>query len=102
MGVGTIGVQRRCRLQLGSAREARADKRAPDGRAGHAPQVKPLEQFGADGQPASVFEEEPLAKVDSTRSTFVLSHLEQWTSVPSAPTGCSSENRSSHTVHLYS
>lgn len=89
------------RLQLGSAREARADTRAPDGRAGHAPQVKPLEQFGAEGQELSELDE-PLAKVESTRSTLVLSHFAQWTSVPSAPTGCSRENRSSQSVHLYS
>jgi hypothetical protein len=48
--------------------------------------VKPLGQLGAEGQALSELED-PLAKVDSTRSTSVLSHLEQWTSEASAPTG---------------
>jgi hypothetical protein len=63
--------------------------------------VKPLGQFGAEGQELSELDE-PLAKVDSTRSTLVLSHFEQWTSVVSAPTGWRRENRSSHNVHRYS
>jgi len=74
---------------------------APAGRSAHAPHVKPLEQLGAEGQ-VLWKSEEPLAKVDSTRSTLVLSHFEQWTSVLSAPTGWRRENRSSHNVHLYS
>jgi hypothetical protein len=63
--------------------------------------VKPLGQEEADGQELSELDE-PLAKVESTRSTLVLSHFAQWTSVLSAPTGWRRENRSSHKVHLYS
>jgi hypothetical protein len=63
--------------------------------------VKPLGQLGADGQVLPEFED-PLAKVDNIRSTFVVSHLGQWTVVLSAPTGCRSEKRSPHTVHRYS
>jgi len=74
---------------------------APTGRGDHTPQVKPLGQLGAEGQELSELDE-PLAKVESTRSTLVLSHFAQWTSVLSAPTGWRRENRSSHKVHLYS
>jgi hypothetical protein len=74
---------------------------APTGRSDQVPQVKPLEQVGADGQSAPDFDD-PLAKLESRRSTFVVSHLGQWTVVVSAPTGCSSENRSPHRVHRYS
>jgi len=64
--------------------------------------VNPLEQLGAEGQAASVLEEDPLAKVEKTRSTSVVSHFGQWTSVPSALMGCRREKRSSHFVHRYS
>jgi len=73
----------------------------PPGAPDQTPQVNPLEQLGAEGQELSEADD-PLEKVESCRSTLMLSHLGQWTSVPSAPTGCSSANRSSHTVHRYS
>ena len=95
------GLLRANNVEGGSSREGFTDTSTPTGRADQTPQVKPLGQLGADGQSLPELED-PLAKVDITRSTFVVSHLGQWTSVPSAPTGWRRENRSSHFVHLYS
>ncbi len=75
--------------------------RGRTGRRGQTPQVNPLGQLDADGQSLPELED-PLAKVDIIRSTFVVSHLGQWTVDLSAPTGWRSENRSPHNVHLYS
>jgi hypothetical protein len=95
------GLIRANNVEGGSSREQRADTSAPTGRSDQVPQVKPLEHVEADGKSAPDFDD-PLAKLDSRRSTFVVSHLGQWTIVLSAPTGCSSENRSPHNVHRYS
>jgi len=95
------GTLRADNVEGGSSRESRADTCAPTGRGDHTPQVNPLGQLDADGQSLPELED-PLAKVDIMRSTFVVSHLGQWTVDLSAPTGWRSENRSPHKVHLYS
>jgi len=80
------GALRAINVEGGSSREQRADTCTPTGRDDHTPQVNPLGQLGAEGQELSELDE-PLAKVESTRSTLVLSHFAQWTSALSAPTG---------------
>ena len=72
----------------------------PPGPVPQTPQEKPLEQPGA-GPPAED-PEEALAKLESRRSTFSLSHLGHFTPSLLAPANCSRENVCPQSVHLYS
>jgi len=64
-------------------------------------QEKPLEQLEADGQ-ATFGDDEVLAKLDSSRSTFSPSHFGHFTPSLPAPTLCRRAKLLSQSVHRYS
>jgi hypothetical protein len=66
-------------------------------------QENPLEQLEAAGQAASDRElDDVLAKLDSRRSTFSLSHFGQLVPAALAPTRWRREKRLPHSLHRYS
>jgi hypothetical protein len=78
---------------VGSGLTGRRDQRA---------QEKPLPQLGAAGHEASALDEEVLAKLESRRSSFSLSHFGQRTPSLPAPTLCRRVNWFPHCAHRYS
>jgi hypothetical protein len=64
-------------------------------------QEKPLEQLEADGQ-ATSGDDEVLAKLESRRSTFSLSHFGHLTPLLPEPIFCRREKLFSQSVHRYS
>ena len=77
---------------VGRARRARGNQLA---------QEKPLVQLDGEEQ-ATSGDEDVLAKLDSRRSTFSLSHFGHFTPSVPAPIFCRRENVCSQSLHRYS
>ena len=76
-------------------------ERARRARGAQLAQEKPLVQLEADGQ-ATSGDPEVLAKLDSRRSRFSLSHFGHFTPSAPAPIFCRREKAFSQSLHRYS